>query len=52
MQIWLIFFKKGTIYELTLNLFLRQLKSIWMSIKVNSRRIFCFCSNEMLLCRI
>ena len=28
---------KGTIYELTLNLFLRQLKSIWMSIIVNSR---------------
>ena len=42
MQIWLIFFKKGTIYELTLNLFLRQLKSIWMSIIVNARISFVF----------
>ena len=32
----------GTIYELTLILFLRQLKSIWMSIIVNSRIIFVF----------
>ena len=34
--------KKGTIYELTLILFLRQVKSIWMSIIVNSRISFVF----------
>ena len=32
----------GTIYELTLILFVRQLKSIWMSIIVNSRISFVF----------
>ena len=34
--------KRGTIYMLTLILFLRQLKSIWMSIIVNSRISFVF----------
>ena len=52
MQIWLIFFKKGTIYELTLILFETTIK---VNLDVNYRQCkdkFCFCSNEMLLCRI